>query len=61
MQYLYAKWQEVKRKFIVSHAPAMLQRESPVAGRAVRDMLRDDVGQVRVTAQALYDEFISDR
>ncbi len=59
MQYLYARWQEVKRKFIVSHAPAMLQRESSVAVRAVRDMLRDDVGKVIVNDKALYDEFIS--
>ena len=36
-----------------------MQRESPVAVRAVRDMLRDDVGKVIVNDKALYDEFIS--
>ena len=56
MQYLYAKWQEVKRKFIVSHAPAMLQRESPVAVRAVRDMLVD-VDEIVINNRKVYDEF----
>ena len=43
MEYLYSKWQDVKKKNIVSHAPALLLRESGVAVRAARDMLRDDV------------------
>lgn len=59
MEYLYAKWLEIKRKFLVSHAPALLQRESPVAVRAVRDMLRDDVDKVIVNDKALYDELVS--
>ena len=58
MEYLYAKWQEVKRKFLISHAPALLQRESPVAVRAVRDMLRDDVDKVIVNDNALYNELV---
>ena len=35
MEYLYSKWQGVKKKNIVSHAPALLLRESGVAVRAV--------------------------
>ncbi len=56
MEYLYSKWQGVKKKNIVSHAPALLLRESGVAVRAVRDMLRDDVDKVVINDKALYDE-----
>ena len=58
MEYVYSKWQEVKRKNVISHAPALLLRESPVAVRAVRDMLRDDVDKVIVNDKSLYDELI---
>ena len=56
MQYLWGRWQEVKRKNVISHAPALLLRESSVAVRAVRDMLRDDVDKVIFNDKALFDE-----
>lgn len=59
LEELYAKWQDIKRKYMVKPAPSVLHKEESVAVRAVRDMLRNDVDKVIVNDAVLLEEFRS--
>lgn len=58
LDYLVNLWDAVKRAFQEVQSPHLLLQESNVIIRAIRDYLRQDVGEVLIDTEAAYQEAI---
>ncbi|WP_369854581.1 ribonuclease E [Candidatus Thalassolituus haligoni] len=56
LDYLVQLWDAIQRAYGDVKAPALLLQESNVIIRAIRDYLRQDVGEVLIDTDAAYDE-----
>ncbi|MGB1090711.1 MAG: ribonuclease E, partial [Oceanobacter sp.] len=56
LDYLAQLWEAIQRAFTEVTAPALLLQESNVIIRAIRDYLRQDVGEVLIDTDAAYEE-----
>ena len=56
LDYLLKLWDSIKKASIEKEAPLLLWQESNVIIRAIRDYLRQDIGEVILDTQSSYDE-----
>jgi ribonuclease E len=59
LDYLMQLWQAIDGASARRQAPCLLLQESNVVIRAIRDYLRQDIGEVLIDQQSAYDEAIS--
>jgi len=59
LDYLAQLWDAIKGAFDRRQAPCLLLQESNVVIRAIRDYLRQDIGEVLIDDKAVYEEALS--
>jgi ribonuclease E len=59
LNYLLTVWSAIKKASDDNEAPCLLFQESNVILRAIRDYLRQDIGEVLLDSQAAYDEALT--
>lgn len=59
LDYLVTLWDAIKRASDERNAPVLLLQESNVIIRAIRDYLRQDVGEVLIDTEAAYNEALN--